>query len=88
MLTYPDESHGIGNRTNQIDFSIRMEQFFSHYLKGKPIPKWMAGDEPVWERSKQENFSLLPSDIKLQEGLNTAEDIQRQQEYLENKEKH
>jgi hypothetical protein len=28
--------------SNKVDFQIRMMQFFNHYLKGDPMPKWMA----------------------------------------------
>jgi dipeptidyl aminopeptidase/acylaminoacyl peptidase len=41
-LSYPDEGHGLGKMENRIDFQYRMRQFFDHYLKGAPAPKWMT----------------------------------------------
>ena len=47
MIQYEGEGHTIENEENKQDYSIRMEQFFSHYLKGDPAPKWMVEDIPV-----------------------------------------
>lgn len=41
MLQYDKEFHGINQHKNQLDFTIRMKQFFDHYLKGAPQPAWM-----------------------------------------------
>jgi hypothetical protein len=43
MLSYPGEGHNLLQRTNQLDLTLRIEQFFDHYLKGAPAPAWMAG---------------------------------------------
>ena len=40
MLQYKGENHGLVNRENQRDFSLRMLEFFDHYLKDQPAPKW------------------------------------------------
>ena len=42
LLSYPGEAHNLTNRDNQKDFTIRMKQFFDHYLMEKPAPKWMT----------------------------------------------
>lgn len=42
LLSYPGEGHSLTRRENQIDFQIRMKQFFDHYLKGEPAPKWLT----------------------------------------------
>ncbi len=42
LLSYPGEAHNLTNRDNQKDFTVRMKQFFDHYLMGKPAPKWMT----------------------------------------------
>ncbi len=38
MLEYENEGHQLGNFRNKLDFTIRMKQFFDHYLKGLPPP--------------------------------------------------
>ncbi|GAA3976427.1 alpha/beta hydrolase family protein [Mucilaginibacter dorajii] len=42
MLEYDKEGHSIYNENNKLDFTIRMQQFFDHYLKGTLPPKWMT----------------------------------------------
>jgi hypothetical protein len=42
MVSYEDESHTIENYNNQLDYSIRLQQFFDHYLKDAPAPLWMT----------------------------------------------
>jgi len=43
LLQYKDENHMIGRSDkNQLDFTIRQQQFFDHYLRGVPAPKWMT----------------------------------------------
>ena len=41
LLSYPGEPHHLSKKPNQIDFQIRMKQFFDHYLMGTPMPEWM-----------------------------------------------
>ncbi len=46
FLSYPDEPHHFAKEENQKDFQVRMTQFFDHYLKGAPAPKWMTDGVP------------------------------------------
>jgi len=46
LLSYPGEAHNLTNRDNQKDFTVRMKQFFDHYLMGMPAPQWMADGLP------------------------------------------
>lgn len=42
MIDYgKEESHQIVDPKNQLDFTIKQQQFFGHYLKGQPLPTWM-----------------------------------------------
>jgi dipeptidyl aminopeptidase/acylaminoacyl peptidase len=50
LLSYPAEAHNLTNRDNQKDFTVRMKQFFDHYLMGKPAPTWMAEGVPQIEK--------------------------------------
>ncbi len=60
LLQYDGESHTIGDEKNKLDFTIRQQQFFDHYLKGKPAPVWMV--EGINARDKG-----LKSGLKLSE---------------------
>ncbi len=44
LLSYTQETHGIDNPKNKLDYSIRLSQFFNHYLQDKPEPTWMTGN--------------------------------------------
>ncbi|MGH7503350.1 MAG: prolyl oligopeptidase family serine peptidase [Longimicrobiales bacterium] len=46
MLAYPGEGHGLRGLANRRDLTIRYFQFFDHYLKGEPAPKWMTDGVP------------------------------------------
>ncbi|MGD8322136.1 MAG: prolyl oligopeptidase family serine peptidase, partial [Gemmatimonadota bacterium] len=46
LLSYPGEPHHLSKKPNQIDFQIRMKQFFDHYLMGGPEPDWMENGVP------------------------------------------
>jgi dipeptidyl aminopeptidase/acylaminoacyl peptidase len=40
MLEYPGENHGLARPANQQDYTVRMKEFFDHFLKGAPAPDW------------------------------------------------
>jgi dipeptidyl aminopeptidase/acylaminoacyl peptidase len=47
LLVYPGEDHGLRKKENQIDYHRRINEWFGHYLKGEPPPKWMT-DGVTW----------------------------------------
>jgi dienelactone hydrolase len=59
MLEYIGENHGLAKPVNQRDYSVRMREYFDHYLMGAPAPEWMVSgvprlkmDEHLKERAK------------------------------------
>jgi dipeptidyl aminopeptidase/acylaminoacyl peptidase len=42
MFSYNGEPHGLRRRPNQKDYTLRLQQYFDHYLKGSPAPDWMV----------------------------------------------
>jgi dienelactone hydrolase len=46
MLQYVGENHGLQKPANQKDYTVRMREFFDHYLKGKPAPAWYTDGVP------------------------------------------
>ena len=46
MLLYGNANHWVNGKSS-VDFTIRMQQFFDHYLKGAPAPKWMVEGIPA-----------------------------------------
>lgn len=61
LLSYPGEGHHLNKRGNQIDFQIRMKQFFDHYAKGTKAPDWMKDGVPFLEK---ETSSPRPAKAK------------------------
>jgi hypothetical protein len=53
LFNYNGELHGLRKRPNQKDYTLRMQQFFDHYLKGAPRPEWMVKGIPYLERDKE-----------------------------------
>ena len=50
LLQYNNEEHNLTERRNAKDLSVRLAQFFDHYLKGAPMPKWMKDGRPATEK--------------------------------------
>lgn len=58
MAVYNEEDHNLVQRKNRKDWSIRMQQFFEHYLKDAPAPKWMVEGVPAVEKGRSMGFEL------------------------------
>jgi len=56
LVNYNGEDHGIGKVVNKKDWTIRMQQFYDHYLKGAPAPVWLTEGVPA--AKKGETFGL------------------------------
>lgn len=52
LLVYNNEGH------NRQDLSIRMMQFFDHYLKKAPAPLWMKESRPALMKGRDLLYDL------------------------------
>ena len=59
LLQYNDEEHNLVERKNTKDLSIRLSQFFDHYLKGAPMPKWMKNGRPAVDKGYDLGYDLI-----------------------------
>jgi dipeptidyl aminopeptidase/acylaminoacyl peptidase len=50
LLQYNGEDHNLVERRNRKDLSIRLSEFFDHYLKGAPAAKWLTAGVPATEK--------------------------------------
>jgi dipeptidyl aminopeptidase/acylaminoacyl peptidase len=50
LLAYPGEGHGLRGLANRKDLTIRYFEFFDHYLKGAPAPKWLTEGVPFLKK--------------------------------------
>lgn len=59
MLVYNDEKHNLTRWPNRVDLSIRMKQFFDHYLMDEPPAKWMVEGIPAIKKGKEKGYELI-----------------------------
>lgn len=59
MLQYNNEEHNLIKRVNRKDLSIRLQQFFDHYLKGEPAPEWLESGIPAVRKGKTWGTDLV-----------------------------
>ena len=59
LLVYNNEEHNLTKWPNRKDLSIRMMQFFDHYLKGAPAPVWMTEGVPATEKGKNSGYQMV-----------------------------
>jgi dipeptidyl aminopeptidase/acylaminoacyl peptidase len=60
LVSYNGEDHNLVERKNRKDWSVRLSQFFDHYLKGAPMPVWMSKGVPATMKGKTFGFELDP----------------------------
>ncbi len=56
LLNYNGDEHNLMKWPNRVDLSIRMKQFFDHYLKGEPMPEWMSSGVPALEKGLKSGY--------------------------------
>jgi len=59
MLQYDNGGHGESGR-DALDYTVRVEEFFDHYLKGAPPPKWMTQGIPARLKGIDNGYELDP----------------------------
>lgn len=58
LLEYNNEAHNLMERRNRKDLSIRLQQFFDHYLQGAPMPAWMRTGIPIQRKGQYFGYEL------------------------------
>ncbi len=53
MLEYKGENHGLFKIQNMKDYTVRMKEFFDHFLMDKPAPKWWTEGVPRLKMSDE-----------------------------------
>lgn len=56
MLQYNGEAHNLRERRNRKDITIRLQQFFDHYLKDDPMPLWMKEGIPALRKGQEMGY--------------------------------
>jgi dipeptidyl aminopeptidase/acylaminoacyl peptidase len=61
LLAYVNEGHGLRGLANRKDLTVRYFQFFDHYLKGAPAPKWLTDGVPYLVKEATLNNPAKPA---------------------------
>ncbi len=60
LINYNNAPHNLTKkRANQIDWTIRMKQFFDHYLNNQPTPVWLEKGIPATQKGKTMGLELM-----------------------------
>ena len=59
MLNYNGDAHNLRRTANKKDLTIRMQQFFDHFLKGAPAPVWLDKGLPAVKKGKETGYDLI-----------------------------
>ena len=60
LLAYTGEGHGLRGLANRKDLTVRYFQFFDHYLKGAPAPKWITDGVPYLQKGVANDAVIVP----------------------------
>jgi dipeptidyl aminopeptidase/acylaminoacyl peptidase len=65
MFNFNGEKHGLRQRENQKYWTVHLDEFFDHFLLGKPKPEWMEKGVPYLERGQRDIDALFePKEAK------------------------
>ncbi|MGQ9800639.1 MAG: prolyl oligopeptidase family serine peptidase [Candidatus Saccharicenans sp.] len=59
MFVFNGEKHGLRERENQKYWTVHLDEFFDHYLKGAPRPEWMDKGVTYLQRGKRDVSALF-----------------------------
>ena len=52
FLSYPGEGHGLRKYENQLDFQLRLREFFNHFLRDEEPPRWIVEGVTFLEKER------------------------------------
>ena len=58
MLNYNGDEHNLSKRPNMVDLTIRMQQFFDHFLKNAKAPEWLEKGVPAIKKGIEKGYKL------------------------------
>ena len=59
LLNYNGEPHGLRKYQNRKDWTVRMQQFFDHYLIDAPAPRWLVDGVPAVAKGMEDGLELV-----------------------------
>ena len=71
MLTYNKAPHNLSRRADMEDLTVRMQQFFDHFLKEEPAPVWMTEGIPAKKKGKESGLEIPHTHTQTQTQTNS-----------------
>ncbi len=62
LVNYNGQGHGVSGEHSQMDWAIRMQQFFDHYLLDARPPVWMVDGVPAVAKGRTLGLELVPEE--------------------------
>ncbi|MBA3949336.1 MAG: S9 family peptidase [Acidobacteria bacterium] len=59
LFNYNTEKHGLRQRVNQKHYTVHLDEYFDHFLKGAPRPGWMEQGVSYLERGTRDVSGLF-----------------------------
>jgi dipeptidyl aminopeptidase/acylaminoacyl peptidase len=56
LINYNNAPHNLSRQADKKDWSVRMMQFFNHYLKGEPAPGWLTNGVKAVDKKSNEVY--------------------------------
>lgn len=63
LFNYNTEKHGLRERVNQKHYTVHLDEYFDHFLKGAPRPAWMESGVPYLERGTRDVSPLFKTKV-------------------------
>jgi dipeptidyl aminopeptidase/acylaminoacyl peptidase len=79
MLQYDEGGHSLDPGKDAMDYSVRMLQFFNHYLKQAPAPLWMTKGIAARMKGIDDGLRFDPDMLTPGNGLNDSKTFKAQQ---------
>jgi dienelactone hydrolase len=64
LLQYKGENHGLAKPANRKDYTVRMQEFFDHYLRDRPAPRWLKEGVPHLQLDEHLTERPLPLEVQ------------------------
>ena len=63
MFSFNGQPHGLRDRDDMKYWTVHMDEFFDHYLLGKPKPEWMEKGVPYLEKGTRDVMPLFKKSV-------------------------
>jgi dipeptidyl aminopeptidase/acylaminoacyl peptidase len=63
MFSFNGQPHGLRDRDDMKYWTVHMDEFFDHYLLGKPKPEWMDKGVPYLEKGTRDVLPMFKKQV-------------------------